>query len=432
MTIHWHGQKQQGTVWQDGIGMISNCPIPPKTSFIYRFTVNSEPGTFFYHGHVGGIRSAGLYGMLIIDPLAGKSFAYDDERSMLLSDWYHASHVDLATGLLEEKFRWAGDPQSILINGKGYYNCSKNGVPMNANYPYFKPGSTIYCSDSQCPGLEVINVPVGKTIRLRLGNIAELSFLNIAIQGHNMTIVEADGQHVAPIEVQSLDINSGQRYSVLINTTMPVDSYWISIRTRHRRRIVTGQAILKYTGASSNIPAIDYQTVFASQPKWGDIGFTFKQQSSIKGLTDAPANDKITKRIVLLGTQERFSWKTGEAYHDHNLKRPEQYCNATDRHLRWAMNGASYKFENTPVAHMIHYGIRKDSLTEKRGYYKINHGNVVDVVIQNYPACDQVSFYCLVYFLLFSFSWKLFDGMKEIPRKRDFLLFIDFLGYVEH
>lgn len=59
LTIHWHGQRQYDNVWHDGIGMISNCPIPPHSSFIYKFKANEAPGTYFYHGHLGGIRAAG-------------------------------------------------------------------------------------------------------------------------------------------------------------------------------------------------------------------------------------------------------------------------------------------------------------------------------------------------------------------------------------
>ncbi|XP_065067142.1 uncharacterized protein LOC135692771 isoform X2 [Rhopilema esculentum] len=388
VTIHFHGQLQKGTVWQDGIGLISSCPIAPKTSFTYRFKVNSEPGTYFYHGHVGGIRSAGLYGMFIINPSSGTSLNYDEEQSLLLSDWYHGSHLEIATGLLEEKFRWAGDPQSVLINGKGYYNCTANSVPVNTNYPYFKPSSTVYCADALCPGNEVVEVSPNKVVRLRLGNVAELSFLNIAIQGHNMTVIEADGQPVSPIEVENLDINSGQRYSVLINTTQAVDAYWISVRSRHRSGIVTGYAVLKYSGSSSSVPSVDRETVSSKQPRWDDSAFSAKQQKSMKGTKQAPAS--ITRRIVLMGTQERFRWKQGESFNDHRVKKPWQNCDATDKHLRWALNGITYKWENTPVAHMMYYNIRTNSLNESRGYYTISQGDVIEIIIQNYPACNKV------------------------------------------
>ena len=59
LSIHWHGQRQYKNVWHDGIGMISSCPIAPHQSFAYIFNANEEPGTYFYHAHLGGMRSAG-------------------------------------------------------------------------------------------------------------------------------------------------------------------------------------------------------------------------------------------------------------------------------------------------------------------------------------------------------------------------------------
>ena len=392
ISIHWHGQRQYKTVWQDGIGMISSCPIPPHTSYTHRFKVDSEPGTYFYHGHVGGIRAAGLYGMLIIDPVVGKSeeWSYDGEHILLLSDWYHAIQHEVVIGLLQESFRWSGDPQSVLINGKGYYNCTEKGVPVGNAYPYYKPGSTTYCTEGQCPPFETIEVSPNKKYRLRLGNTAELSFMNIVIQGHNMTVVEADGHPMEPMVVTSLDINSGQRYSVLITTDKPVGLYWINVKTRHRDGVVNGQAILKYTGTNGSTPYYPAINVSDSQPSWDDSTFSFEQQNSLRGKTSAPDDSKVTRRIVMVGTQERFDLRHDIAYNDPREGRPENNCNPSGKYLRWAINGASYMWEDTPVLHMTYYGIRTNTFTEDRGYYKISNGDIIDIVIQNYPACNQV------------------------------------------
>ena len=103
-------------------GLISNCPISPKTSFTYIFNANNDPGTYFYHGHLGGIRAAGLYGMLIIDPAPDKSepWPYDGEHTLLLSDWYHAIQHELTIGLLEQVFRWSGERAHVMIAQKAF------------------------------------------------------------------------------------------------------------------------------------------------------------------------------------------------------------------------------------------------------------------------------------------------------------------------
>jgi hypothetical protein len=39
-------------------------------------------------------------------------------RLLILGDWYHKVGSELGTGLLQRPFRWMGDPDSILHNGK--------------------------------------------------------------------------------------------------------------------------------------------------------------------------------------------------------------------------------------------------------------------------------------------------------------------------
>jgi L-ascorbate oxidase len=36
-SIHWHGIKQNGTPFMDGVGMLTQCPILPHTSFDYTY-----------------------------------------------------------------------------------------------------------------------------------------------------------------------------------------------------------------------------------------------------------------------------------------------------------------------------------------------------------------------------------------------------------
>ena len=79
------------------------------------FELFLQPGTFFYHGHLGMQRSAGLYGSLIVDPPQGKKepFHYDGEINLLLSDWWHQSIHKQEVGLSSKPIRWIGEPQVI-------------------------------------------------------------------------------------------------------------------------------------------------------------------------------------------------------------------------------------------------------------------------------------------------------------------------------
>ena len=37
--IHWHGFHMHNTPWMDGVGYITQCPISPMSSFMYRYGV---------------------------------------------------------------------------------------------------------------------------------------------------------------------------------------------------------------------------------------------------------------------------------------------------------------------------------------------------------------------------------------------------------
>ncbi|MBA0717595.1 hypothetical protein Golax_005396 [Gossypium laxum] len=77
-----------------------------------------------YHSHYG-MQRGGLYGMINVSvPGVTDPFNYDADHGIILSDWYHHSACDQSTALSSIPFQWIGEPQSLLINGKGNYNCS--------------------------------------------------------------------------------------------------------------------------------------------------------------------------------------------------------------------------------------------------------------------------------------------------------------------
>ncbi|CAK9328080.1 unnamed protein product [Citrullus colocynthis] len=112
VAIHWHGILQRGTPWADGTASISQCAISPGENFTYQFVLD-KAGTYFYHGHLGMQRSAGLYGSLIVDleEENEEPFHYDEEINLLLSDWWHTSVHKQEVGLNSNPIRWIGEPE---------------------------------------------------------------------------------------------------------------------------------------------------------------------------------------------------------------------------------------------------------------------------------------------------------------------------------
>lgn len=51
-TLHWHGIKQVGTPYMDGVPYVSQCPVLPGESFRYIYEASLN-GSFFWHSHIG-------------------------------------------------------------------------------------------------------------------------------------------------------------------------------------------------------------------------------------------------------------------------------------------------------------------------------------------------------------------------------------------
>ena len=56
----------------------------------------------------------------------------------------------------------------------------------------------------------VVNVEQGKRYRLRIFSLACRPFFTFSIDGHNFTVIEADGTEHDPVPVQNADIYAGE------------------------------------------------------------------------------------------------------------------------------------------------------------------------------------------------------------------------------
>ncbi|KAG6907705.1 Acyl-coenzyme A oxidase 2 [Tephrocybe rancida] len=123
---------------------------------------------------------------------------------------------------------------STLINGKGRY---VNGPQAD---------------------LAIVNVQKGKRYRFRIIAMSCEPAFTFSIDKHLLNVIEADGENVVPIVVDSLDIHAGQRYSAVLKADQPVANYWI--RANPDARALPGfdnnrnLAILRYSGAPNSDP----------------------------------------------------------------------------------------------------------------------------------------------------------------------------------
>ena len=80
-------------------------------------------------------------------------------------------------------------------------------------------------------------------LRFRLINLSCLSYMNVSIDDHTFSVIEADGVEIVELQnIDSLLIFPGQRYSIVVNTNQPVGNYCKSLLSERKsiRRLGIG------------------------------------------------------------------------------------------------------------------------------------------------------------------------------------------------
>lgn len=63
------------TPWADGPEYVTQCPIRPGGFYTYRFTIENQEGTLWWHAHSKWLRAT-VYGALVILPKQGSNFPF--------------------------------------------------------------------------------------------------------------------------------------------------------------------------------------------------------------------------------------------------------------------------------------------------------------------------------------------------------------------
>lgn len=196
-TVHWHGI--QIAHHMDGAPGYSQPPTPSGGRFDYAFRV-PDPGTYFYHSHVGMQADRGLYGPLVVhDPR--EPLSYDVEFTVLLDDWLD--------GIL-------GTPDEVLtrLNASTDHDDTLRstllgGVTGEVRHP-------LYLVNGRAPETPAtFTARPGRRARFRIINAAADTAFRVALGGHRMTITHADGFSVKPVTVDAFLIGMGERYDFL-------------------------------------------------------------------------------------------------------------------------------------------------------------------------------------------------------------------------
>lgn len=243
-SIHWHGILLPFTM--DGVPGISFPGIAPGETFTYRYPVRQN-GTYWYHSHTGLQEQLGHYGQLIVEPAEPDPVQYDVEYPVVLSDWMfddpHTALRNLKTiegyynfqrptlANLDDQMAATGDSLGEVIGKRLQWQ----GMRMDPTDIADITGVVFsYLMNGHTAGENWTAVAQpGQRVRLRLVNASTMTYYDFRVPGLPMTVVNADGQNIKPVETDELRIAVAETYDVVV--TLPDDrAYTLYAETMDR------------------------------------------------------------------------------------------------------------------------------------------------------------------------------------------------------
>lgn len=223
--LHWHGLA----IRNDVDGMVGMRPqlVHSGEAALFEFTV-PDPGTYWFHPHVGLQADRGLYAPLIVDDPADPG-AYDDEWIVMLDDWIDGIGPSPAA-IMRSLTRARGmEPRSGedtgSMDGMGSGSSTSSGSPrsMSAGTSALLGGDggdvryPLYLVNGRPPAdPQTFTATPGRRVRLRVINAAADTAFRLALGGHRMTITHTDGFPVEPIDTSSVLLGMGERVDALV------------------------------------------------------------------------------------------------------------------------------------------------------------------------------------------------------------------------
>ncbi|KAK3492712.1 Cupredoxin [Neurospora hispaniola] len=198
-SIHWHGLQMEDNNINDGVGGVTECPIPPNATKSYLFLAE-QYGTTWYHSHYSSQYGNGVLGAIVFNGPASANYDVD-LGTFPINDWYYES-TDQILAQVQAPGEHGGPtipppPDNILFNGT---NVNPADITMGE-----------YARVVLTPGLKY---------RLRLFNPSVNYAYTFSIVGHNFTVIATDLVPVNTTDpsttVSSLFIAVGQRFDIII------------------------------------------------------------------------------------------------------------------------------------------------------------------------------------------------------------------------
>jgi FtsP/CotA-like multicopper oxidase with cupredoxin domain len=227
-SLHWHGVYLPNK--EDGVPYLTQMPIEPNTTHIYRFAV-IQNGTHWYHSHSGLQEQIGMYGSLVLkkradDPAFREGIDDLPSVPLVLSEWtdYNPNNVHR---MLHSGSDWfaikKGATQSYgeAIRAGHFFtkltNEWKRMLAMDVSDVYYDRFLINGTSETQLSEFKA-----GDRVRLQISNGGASSYFWLRYAGGKMTVVASDGNDIEPEEVDRLIIGVSETYDVVV--TIPAEN----------------------------------------------------------------------------------------------------------------------------------------------------------------------------------------------------------------
>ena len=206
-SVHWHGVALRDDM--DGVPGVTQAPIAAGKDFTYEF-VAANPGTYWFHPHVGPQLDRGLYGALIVDD-PHEPLAYDDEWVVILDDW-----LDGVTGTPDQVLKELSGGMGGMMSGgggnmmMGARSDLLGGDAGDVAYPYFLVNGRPPADP------ETFTSAPGRRVRIRFINAGGDTAFRVGLGGHRFTVTHSDGFPLVPVDADAVLIGMGERYDVIV------------------------------------------------------------------------------------------------------------------------------------------------------------------------------------------------------------------------
>ena len=227
-SLHWHGLFLPNK--EDGVPNLTQMPIRPNTTHIYRFPI-IQNGTHWYHSHSGLQEQIGMYGNFVMlkrpnDPTFRKGIDDLPTLPIVLSEWTNLKPENIHRMLHNANDYPALKKNSVQSYGEaisaGHFKTKlqnewKRMLAMDVSDVYYEKIFMNGQPSSELKSISGKELKAGDKVRLRISNGGASSYFWLTYAGGKITVVANDGNDVEPVEVDRLIIAVSETYDILVD-----------------------------------------------------------------------------------------------------------------------------------------------------------------------------------------------------------------------